>query len=396
MNEFIRSILLTLCLSLAACGGGDVFMVGSGNGSGVGSGGTGITTSAVGIGVVDGFGSVIVNGVRFGTDTAQISAEDADSLRFGMTVLVSGTINTDLTTGIATTVLSTPEFRGPVTAVDAIAGEFVLLDSRISVDEATVYDGLISLSTVPMGATLQVYALPEGGGRWRATRIEAANSGAPLIMSGAIQDLDVASKTFRLGGVLVNYGASSPIGNLVNDLLLNGMTVYVRTAAVPVNGVVNAQQIRQGHTLPKTGKFAANLLGIVSNFSNLSSEFFLYGTRVNAASAQITGGPSSSIGNGVKLEIAGTMVDGVLMASRARIRHVPGTGGPASFELIGVVGAYQSIADFRVNGQPVNASGNNVVFINGSPASLRSGARVTVRGSQVMSGVLQAQEIRFE
>ncbi|EKD98881.1 MAG: hypothetical protein ACD_23C00226G0006 [uncultured bacterium] len=399
MNQFLRFVLLTLCLALAACGGGGISVVGmggSGNGSGVGSGGTGITTSAVGIGVVDGFGSVIVNGVRFATDTAQIISEDADSLRLGMTVMVSGTINADLTTGIATTVLSTPEFRGPVTEVDAVAGELALLDSRVSVDEATVYDGFPSLSTIPMGATLQVYALPDGDGSWRATRIEAADASDPLIMSGAIQDLDVASRTFRLGGKVVNYGASSFVGNWVTASLVNGMTIYVRTAAMPVNGVVNAQMIRQGHTLPTTGKFAANLLGIVSNFSSLSSEFVLYGTRVNAASALITGGPSASIGNGVKLEVAGTMADGVLIATRARIRHIPGTGGPASFELIGVVGRYQSIADFLVNGQPVNASGVNVVFINGSPASLRSGARVIVRGSQVMSGVLQAGEIRFE
>ncbi|MHB1408765.1 MAG: DUF5666 domain-containing protein [Acidovorax defluvii] len=399
MNVIIRSVLLTLLLVLAACGGGGVSvagMGGSGNGGGVGSGGTGISTSAVGIGVVDGFGSVIVNGVRFATDAAQISTEDADSLRLGMTVMVSGTINSDLTTGIATTVLSVPEFRGPVTAIDVVAGEFGLWGSRISVDEATVYDGFSALSTIPMGANVQVYALPVADGRWRASRIERADSGSPLIISGAIKEMDVASKTFRLGGQIFNFGAASFVGNLESSSLVNGITVYVRTAATPVNGVVNAQQIRRGHTLPTTGKFAANLLGIVSNFSNMDTEFVIYGIRVNVASARITGGPSASIGNGVKLEVVGTMVDGVLMASRARIRHIPGTGGPASFELIGAVGAYQSIADFRVNGQPVNASGNNVVFINGSPTSIRNGVRVTVRGSQVMSGVLQAEEIRLE
>jgi hypothetical protein len=345
---------------------------------------------------VDGFGSVIVNGVRFATDGAQINIEDADSLRLGMTVMVSGTINSDLTTGIATTILSVPEFRGPVTAIDIVAGEFELWGSRISVDEATVYDGFNALSTIPMGANVQVYALPAADGRWRASRIERVDSGSPLIISGAIKEMDVASKTFRLGGQLFNFGAASFVENLESSSLVNGITVYVRTAATPVNGVVNAQQIRRGHTLPTTGKFAANLLGIVSNFSNMDAELVIYGMRVNIASARIIGGPPASIGNGVKLEVVGTMVDGVLMASRARIRHIPGTGGPASFELIGAVGAYQSIADFRVNGQPVNASGNNVVFINGSPTNIRNGVRVTVRGSQVMSGVRQAEEIRLE
>lgn len=120
------------------------------------------------------------------------------------------------------------------------------------------------------------------------------------------------------------------------------------------------------------------------------------GQRVNIASAQITGGPASSIGNGVRLEVAGTMVGGVLVAKRARVRYATGVGGPASFQLIGTVGQYRSVADFRVNGQPVDASSNSVVFINGTAKELRNGVRVSVSGSQVVAGVLRATEVKFE
>lgn len=363
---------------------------------GVGSGGTGVTASAVGIGVADGFGSVIVNGVRFATDTAQITTEDATALRLGMTVLVSGTVQPDLANGVATAVLSVPEFRGPVTAVDVAAGEVEVWGNRISVDETTVYDGVQALSSVTLGTTLQVYALPAGDGGWRATRVERKDASMPLDMAGAVEQLDTASKTFRLGGRLVNYGAASFNGGLASTSLANGMVVYVRANALPANGVLNAQQIRRGHTLPKTGNFSANLLGIVSDFSSLNSEFSLYGTRVNAASALVTGGLAASIGNGVKLEVAGTMVDGVLVAKRARIRYAPGVGGPASFEVIGAVGQYRSLSDFRVNGQPVNASDSGVVFTNGTAKDLRNGVRVAVRGRKVISGVLQVTEVKFE
>lgn len=355
-----------------------------------------MTASAVGIGVADGFGSVIVNGVRFATDTAQITTEDSDALRLGMTALISGSIRPDLATGVATSVLSVPEFRGPVTALNVAAGEFEIWGNRIAVDTTTVYDGLAGLSSVAVGTTLQIYALPVGDGRWRASRVERKDPGMPLIMAGAIEQLDGASRTFRLGGHLVSYAAASFKGTLLGTALANGMVVYVRAMAPPVDGVLNAQQIRRGHTLPTAGSFAANLLGIVSNFSHLNAEFSLYGTRVNAASALITGGPATAIGNGVKLEVAGTMSGGVLVAQRARIRHVPGTGGPATFELIGAIGQYRSIHDFRVNGQPVNASGEGVVFANGTAKGLRNGVRVTVRGRQVVSGVLQATEVQFE
>ncbi|WP_100408897.1 DUF5666 domain-containing protein [Acidovorax sp. 69] len=355
-----------------------------------------MTASAVGIGVADGFGSVIVNGVRFATDTAQITTEDSDALRLGMTVLVSGSIQPDLATGTATAVLSVPEFRGPVTAVDTAAGDVEISGVRISVDDSTIYDGVTALSSVAVGSTLQAYALPVGDGRWRASRIERKDSSLPLILSGAIGQLDAASKTFRLGSKLVNYGAASFSGTLLSGSLANGMMVYVRATTLPTNGVINAQQIRRGHTLPTAGSFSANLLGIVSNFSGLSSDFLLYGTPVNIASAVVTGGPASSIGNGVRLEVAGTMVGGVLVAQRARIRYAPGAGGPASFELIGPVGQFRSTAEFRVNGQPVNASSSTVVFISGAAKDLRNGVRVSIRGSHVISGVLQATEVQFE
>lgn len=350
----------------------------------------------MGIGAVDGFGSVIVNGVRFATDSAQIITEESDALRLGMTVLVSGSVRPDLVTGVATTVLSVPEFRGPVTAVDLAADEIKLWGTRIHTDESTVYDGVAALSSVTVGMTLQVYALPVGDGRWRATRVERKSASTPLIMAGAIEQMDAASKTFRLGGNLVNYGAAAFNGTLSSGSLANGMVVYVRATTLPANGVLQAQQIRRGHTLPATGSFAANVLGIVSNFNGLGSEFSLYGTRVNAASALITGGPATSIGNGVKLEVAGTMVNGVLVAKRARIRYVPGVGGPASFEVIGAVGQYRSLSDFRVNGQPVDASGSGVAFVNGAAKDLRNGVRVTVRGRQVVAGVLQVTEVQFE
>jgi hypothetical protein len=65
--------------------------------------------------------------------------------------------------------------------------------------------------------------------------------------------------------------------------------------------------------------------------------------------------PPGSIGNGVKVEVGGRIANGILKATKLKIRHVPGTGGSASFDLIGTVGSFRSAADFRVKGQPVNA-----------------------------------------
>ena len=55
----------------------------------------------------------------------------------------------------------------------------------------------------------------------------------------------------------------------------------------------------------------------------------------------------------------------------------------------------RSSADFRVRGQPVDASGSSTVFENGTAANLANGQRVTVVGDRVVNGVLIAQRVTF-
>ena len=98
----------------------------------------------------------------------------------------------------------------------------------------------------------------------------------------------------------------------------------------------------------------------------------------------------------MKVEVAGNVVGGVLRATQLKIRNVPGTGGPASFELTGNVGGFRSLSDFRVRGQAVNAGGNGVQFVNGTAAGLANGVRVNIRGSRVVDGVLMATTVAFE
>ena len=90
------------------------------------------------------------------------------------------------------------------------------------------------------------------------------------------------------------------------------------------------------------------------------------------------------------------MSGGVLQATKLKIRHVPGTGGPSSFDLIGSPSAFGSRSDFRVKGQPVNAGGPGVVFVNGTAANLRNGVRVNIHGTRVVNGVLTAATVTFE
>jgi hypothetical protein len=374
--------------------GGTSTAASSDDGSGVGSGGTGVSTAdASGVGGVDGIGSIIVNGVRYNTDTAVLNIEDASALQLGMSAKVTGPFTADFTSGVARRVDSAADLRGTLSSVDLAQGSFVILGTTVTTDDGTVWADSSGLASIPAGSTLQVWGLPGAPGVLRATRVEQRGPSAP-ILTGTVQNLDPGRRTFVLGSFTVDYSTAVLSGSLDAGPLANGTLVRVRASTV-LPGRLPATQVQWWYPVPRADATPLQLAGIVTDYAGLGSLRVL-NIPVNAASAQVTGGPAGSVGNGVKVEVGGTMSNGVLQATKLKIRHVPGTGGPASFNLIGNVGNFSSPASFRVRGQPVDASGPGVVFVNGTAANLGNGARVNVQGAQVVNGVLIATRVSFE
>ncbi len=169
----------------------------------------------------------------------------------------------------------------------------------------------------------------------------------------------------------------------------------VRAGSWDGTSALTATTVEGWYTVPQVSGIRVDLDGLITDYAGLAA-FRVLGTPIDATGVQITGGQSTNIGNGVKVEVAGMLVNGVLRATKLKIRHVPGTGGPSSFTLIGTVGAFASPASFRVRGQPIDASRPGVVFVNGSAAYLGNGAKVTVAGSQVLNGVLLADTVTFD
>lgn len=395
--SMIRFALLVAALFAAvACGGGGVGSGGTGitvGNGGVGSGGTGIV-----VGPITGFGSIIVNGIEFNIDGASLELEDASTLKLGMTVEIEGSIVADFATGTATRVVSFADLRGTAGNISAGAGTFDIFGTSVTTDEATIFDGVAGVAALAAGDVVQVYGLIYGPQSVRATRVELLPLAAPPVVSGTVTNLSLGSSSFSLGNLTVNYAGAAFLGGLSQSQLNNGMQVRVRANSAPSGGVLQATQVQLWHAAlqgssqePKL----ANLGGSVTNFASLSS-FVVLGTPVDASLAQISGGAGSSIGNGVKVEVAGTLSNGVLAATKVKVIHIPGTGGPSSFQIAGTVGAFVSPADFRVNGNPINAGAPSVNFIGGTAADLRNGRRVQVVGRQVVDGVLIADTVTIE
>ena len=370
----------------AASGGDD--------GSGVGSGGTGVSTAdATGIGAVDGAGSIIVNGLRYQTGAAVGHIEDAAGLQLGMSAKVTGPVNADFTSGIARSVDSAADLRGPLLSVDLTQGSFVVLGTTVTTDEATVWADSSGLAALVPGKTLQVWGLPAAPGMLRATRVEQRDPAA-FIVTGTVQSLDAGAQTFRLGGLVVDYGSAVLSGSLDGRPLADGTLVRVRAEGASP-GRLAATLVQWWYPVPTAEGSTLQIAGVITNYAGTGSLRVL-GLEVDASSARITGGPPGSLGTGVKVAVGGMLSNGILKATQLKIRNVPGTGGPASFDLTGTVGAFRSAADFSVRGQAVNAGDPGVVFSNGTAASLGNGAKVHVHGTRVVNGVLTAVSVEFE
>ncbi|MEJ8826634.1 DUF5666 domain-containing protein [Variovorax humicola] len=379
-------------------GNGSTSTASNGDGSGVGSGGTGVTSaSAVGVGSVDGFGSVIVNGLRYDIDSAVVTLEDAQELAIGMTARVIGAVDAGFTSGVARELSSAAELRGPLTAVDPSTGNLLVMGTTVTTDSTTVWADTLRMSSLGAGATLQIWGLPVSPGVLRATRIAQVAGAAAPIVTGTVQNLDMAARVFNVGGLVVDYRSAAFAGGQNAATLANGAIVRVRATQAPAGGVLTASVVQSWYGHASTAGTVALLEGVISEYTGVGG-FKILDTPVDASAAKITGGPgASALGNGVKVIVGGTFdSNGRLLATTLKIRHVPGTGGPASFMLIGTVGYYTSSASFQVRGKPVDASGSDVDFVNGSAADLRNGTKVTVSGSQVMDGVLIATQVIFD
>jgi hypothetical protein len=389
VNILLRLGALALVSVLSACGGGGGGTVAGGSGGGVGSGGTGIS-----VGPITGFGSIIVNGITYDTQTATITTSDSPSLQLGMTVEVAGTVQAGLTTGTATSVVAAADLRGTIDTLSLAPDQLTVLGTTVSTDSQTIVDGAAAFANLQVGDRVQVYGLVDATGSVRATRIELLPGATTPVLSGQIQNLNTGATTFQIGTLTVQYGTATFAGGLTAGQLATDLRVRVRAAADPVAGVLTATQIQLWHGNAQPEGSTSSVTGVVTDFASLGA-FRVLGAAVDASSAQITGGPAGSIGNGVKVEIVGTVRNGVLEASRVAIRHVPGTGGPVSYSLEGTIGAFVSSGNFRVQGNRVDASGGGVVFVGGTAGNLANAVRVRIAGSAVSNGVLLADTVTF-
>lgn len=373
---------------LAACGGG-----GGGGVAGISTGGTGSFSS----GAVRGFGSIIVNGVRYDDSRASVFGDDgvtvgSGAVRLGMVVEVNGSGITTDAAGVASATASTvairSEIKGPVSAITG--NSLTILGQQIQVTAGTVFDDNVGgLAAIRVNDVLEVYGLFVSAGNYNATRVERVTGvTANFKLRGVVSNLNATNRTFNIGTVAVGYNAAIP-----SFTLQNGQFVRATLSLVPgVTGVYQATSITNSATLAAAGSngLEAEVEGYVTAFTSATS-FSVNGVPVDARNA--TRVPATGLVLGAEVEVSGTLQNGVLVAREVKL---DGASENERFEVKGAMSLLNTQArTFVVRG--VTVSYASATFTRGSVAALANGQTIEAKGVLGTDRVtLVASEVKID
>jgi hypothetical protein len=386
-------------LALAACGGG-------GSDAGSTSATPSATATSFAAGPITGFGSVIVRGVRFDDSNAQVSDDDGVShrssdLRLGMMAEIESagiTSDSSGSHGLAKSIRFGSEIIGPVSAVAADGSSLVVLGESVQIDTATLFDDRFvgGLTAITAGTVIEVHGvLDVTSGVYTATRIEPKPNAPFFKLRGVVSNIDKTAHTLRIGSGTdtISYDA---IAANAPSTLDNGLLVRVRLQTAQVGGQWVAATIVSA--VRKLGDHdEVELEGTITDSTfDTDKKFSVNGIAVDASGASFPNG-STGIVLGARVEVKGSAVNGVVVATRVTI-ETEHEFEAAGFELHGTISALDTTAKtFALRGMTVNYGGSAVEFRKGTVADLANDKKVEVKGLRSSVGTtLNATRISFE
>ncbi len=400
MKKHLLYLVLAGAISagLSACGGGGTDSGAPVAGAEVGTGGSGNTSpnavDAAASGPITGFGSVIVNGVKYEDGTATVEFDDKGTDVFSTLANLKIGMQVDLKAAgtAAQKIQVASQFRGPVTAVTN--SSLVVLGQTITVDttgvDAVALEGFTDFASVKVGDWVEIHAAETTAGAFKASRIEreSSASSSAIRLSGKISSLDSTAKTFNVGTTKVNFANANLLPSAA--VLANDTRVRVYSDSAATAGVVNAKTIRV-RDAKLEGIRNVNLGGLITDFTSAAS-FTVNGIKVDASKAQIKNGVAADLANGAAVRVKGPVANGILVANEVELKKNQNAES-AQLSVKGFVTDFASAASFKLRGQQIDAS--KATFEGGTIANLANGSFIEVKLSLV-NGSLVASKVEFQ
>ncbi len=299
--------------ALVACGSDQV--------AGIQGTGAPVASGVTSVGPISGFGSIIQGGVEYETTGAQIlvdgqPASEAE-LQVGEVVTISGDVNDDGVTGVATMVSYAADLRGPVTQVDATAGTFTVLGQLVRIADDTLFDDSLQpagIDAIQIGAAVEISGSPNAAGEIVASRVEPAAEGAALQVKGTVQSLDTTARTFSINGLTVNYSNVVPTGTLANS-----SNVLVRGTGV-AGDVLTATEVTVLGMPTVSANANGRFEGLITSFTS-NADFTVGSQRVTTDSTTQVDLSGATRGVDGPVRVRGVFTaSGVLAATRVEVK----------------------------------------------------------------------------
>ena len=318
-----RFLAVATALLLTACGGGGDNQV------------AGIDRLGINSGTVSGFGSIIVNGVRFETTSASFDIDD-DSVGSSETDLSVGDVvvvvfDTDTPT-IAQTVIGDEAVEGPVNSINLTTGVLEVAGQTVRTDAGTSLDdinGVNSLADIVQNDFVEVNGFFDSDGSIRATRIEKKALAGETEVHGIVSAK--TANTFMINALVIDYTSVPAIidddfpGNTFDngDQVEVKGTNYAGSTLLATKVEPDGLGVGEGGTGLDISKIDnVEIEGLITGFTS-SSEFDVAGVPViTTAGTVYEGGIPADLALNVKVEVDGAFnALGILVAEQVDIRR---------------------------------------------------------------------------
>jgi hypothetical protein len=279
-------------------------------------------------GPITGFGSIVVNGVHYEIDRAQISvngaAAAAGDLELGQIVTVSGTRDASMARGQAASVAFDANVEGPVEAIDASAGTLVVLGTPVTTNATTVVDlgsRPATITSLALGERVQVSGFVGADGSIAATRIAARPDLARLRVRGTVANLNRAAARFELNALTVDYRSAAVIDGFPTGEPADGNEVVVEGTRLNARGELIAERLSLAESeLEDENGGEAEIEGLITRFVS-PADFDVSGSAVTTSSTTVyEGGSAADLELNVKIKVAGTVDGGVIQARKIEVK----------------------------------------------------------------------------
>ena len=330
--QSIKILLTFVVLSMvSACGGGGGSSTPPSNPPDTTppppTGGITRTGSAFASGPITGFGSVIVNGVRYDTSGASFTKDGVnttqDDLSVGQLVVVKGTIDDDNLNAVATSVDFNDNVEGPVSSFNTLANTIVVLGQTVQLGPETsmddscpaTIDGLLSVAAV------EVSGLVDVSGVIAATRLECKSVLGEMEVTGTVSGLNSSAMTFQINALVVDYSAAT-MDNFPGPIT-DGDPVEAKGVTLGASGELIATRVEFKAALFNGAEGDhAEIEGFITDFTS-ETQFEVNGIPVTTSTSTIfEGGAATDLGLNLKVEVEGEFdASDTLVATKVEIKQ---------------------------------------------------------------------------